>query len=631
MPWPCSPGLTPNSDRPQTPSRTSASATPTISPSSSATQAPSGSVAAGGATRVSRRGACALALGVVGGQELGRDQRAPAQPGRPSAAAGTSSGVIRRAIGEDGGHGGAVNHAGRPARRRGAASATLLRRSWPSRSRSSRTAARRSVDRSTRSARPRSTRARSATARAARTASARVCGTYCGRAGPRARRRAPRPQPRLVPGQAAAGVSLRRDPASRPRLASRHRGRRQRRRPRAGGGRRRRRHRRRPGRPLAALRPRRGSSVRSTRRPASSRSSTRPSRSPRSPTPSPPRGRPQDASIVLAAQAVAEGRADALVSGGSTGAALAAGLLNIRRAHGIYRPALAIPLPVPGGRPPVTLLDVGANAEVRPEHLVQFAFMGAALAQDRARPRAPARRAAVATAPRRSRARRWSRRPTGSWRSAPAPSPLVDFVGNTEGNVVMDGVADVVVADGFTGNVALKLIEGVSSATLRSIREAATGVVARQARRAAAALRPAARCAPRSTRRPRAAPTCSACASSASSRTAASRAPASRQAILLAARGVRNDVVGQTHAALEEAGALKAPAAARVRAGALPFSERHDPRRRLHPDPQPPRRRARRRRGADRRRRRASRRTWTPTRSTCTRWCRSSRTPTGSR
>src|SRR3954466_15334832 len=72
-----------------------------------------------------------------------------------------------------------------------------------------------------------------------------------------------------------------------------------------------------------------------------------------------------DASIVLAAKAVADGRADALVSGGSTGAALGAGLLNVKRSHGIYRPALALPTPAPGGRPPVTLLDVGANTEVR--------------------------------------------------------------------------------------------------------------------------------------------------------------------------------------------------------------------------------------------------------------------------
>ena len=86
-----------------------------------------------------------------------------------------------------------------------------------------------------------------------------------------------------------------------------------------------------------------------------------------------------DASIVLATRAVADGEADAFVSGGSTGPALAAGLFNIKRASGIHRPALAIPVPVPGD--PVTIVDVGANVEVRPEHLVQFGFMGAALAQ----------------------------------------------------------------------------------------------------------------------------------------------------------------------------------------------------------------------------------------------------------
>ncbi len=98
-----------------------------------------------------------------------------------------------------------------------------------------------------------------------------------------------------------------------------------------------------------------------------------------------------EASIVQAARAVAEGRAQALVCAGGTGAALAAGLFNVKRARGIYRPALAIPLPIPGsplarqparpGGHSVILLDVGANAEARREHLVQFAFMGAALAR----------------------------------------------------------------------------------------------------------------------------------------------------------------------------------------------------------------------------------------------------------
>src|SRR3954451_16883658 len=90
------------------------------------------------------------------------------------------------------------------------------------------------------------------------------------------------------------------------------------------------------------------------------------------------RGNP-DASIVQAARAVAAGEADALVSAGSTGAALAAGLFEIKRARGISPPPLALPVPAPGK--PVTLVDVGANTEVRPEHLVQFAFMGAALAR----------------------------------------------------------------------------------------------------------------------------------------------------------------------------------------------------------------------------------------------------------
>src|SRR5438270_4039475 len=87
-----------------------------------------------------------------------------------------------------------------------------------------------------------------------------------------------------------------------------------------------------------------------------------------------------EASIVQAARTVAEDRAQALVSGGSTGSALAAGLFNLRRDRGIYRPALALPIPVPGARP-VLLLDVGANVSCRPEHLVQFAYMGSGFAQ----------------------------------------------------------------------------------------------------------------------------------------------------------------------------------------------------------------------------------------------------------
>jgi glycerol-3-phosphate acyltransferase PlsX len=177
------------------------------------------------------------------------------------------------------------------------------------------------------------------------------------------------------------------------------------------------------------------------------------------------------ASIVQAARAVAGGRAQALVCAGGTGAALAAGLFNIKRTRGIYRPALALPLPVPGS--PVTLLDVGANVVVRREHIVQFAFMGAALSSTVLgieRPRVGL---------------------LSNGEEADRGSPLVleagdelaqrvgagvdafEFVGNVEGGDVTGGAADVVVTDGFTGNVALKLMEGVSQAILGAVRDAA--------------------------------------------------------------------------------------------------------------------------------------------------------------
>jgi glycerol-3-phosphate acyltransferase PlsX len=183
------------------------------------------------------------------------------------------------------------------------------------------------------------------------------------------------------------------------------------------------------------------------------------------------RGTPE-ASIVQAARAVAQGRAQALVCNGSTGAALVAGQLAIRRAAGVHRPALALTLPVPGR--PVTLLDVGANADVRPEVLVQFAFMGAAYASAMlgvARPR-------VGLLSNGSEAERGSQlvlETHARLAAQCAGSDALVFVGNVEGSGLTQGVADVVVTDGFTGNVALKLVEGVSQATLGAIRDVALG------------------------------------------------------------------------------------------------------------------------------------------------------------
>ncbi|MGI8713634.1 MAG: phosphate acyltransferase PlsX [Solirubrobacteraceae bacterium] len=176
-----------------------------------------------------------------------------------------------------------------------------------------------------------------------------------------------------------------------------------------------------------------------------------------------------DASIVQAAKAVAQGRAQALVSGGSTGSALAAGLFNLRRDRGIYRPALALPVPVPGATP-VLLLDVGANVTCRPEHLVQFAHMGSAFAQavlGRERPR-------VALLSNGEEASKGTPElVTVHQQLAGEAGTGLNFVGNIEGTQVFEGAADVIVMDGFTGNITLKLIEGVSARTLRAIRDAA--------------------------------------------------------------------------------------------------------------------------------------------------------------
>ncbi len=182
------------------------------------------------------------------------------------------------------------------------------------------------------------------------------------------------------------------------------------------------------------------------------------------------RANPQ-ASIVLAARAVAEGRAQALVCAGGTGAAVAAGTFNIKRDRGIYRPALAIPLPVP--RHPVTLLDVGANTEARREHLVQFAFMGAALSRIVLGVQRP-RVGLLSNGEEQARGGALLLDTGAELRQRAARGiEAFEFVGNVEGGDLVSGRADVVVTDGLTGNIALKLMEGVSQTILAAIREAA--------------------------------------------------------------------------------------------------------------------------------------------------------------
>ena len=256
-----------------------------------------------------------------------------------------------------------------------------------------------------------------------------------------------------------------------------------------------------------------------------------------------------EASIVRAARAVADGEADAFVSAGSTGAALAAGLFQVKRARGIYRPALALPVPVPGA--PVTLVDVGANVEVRPEHLVQFAYMGAALAttvlgidNPRVGLLANGEEATKGTPV------------VQEAHAALAERAGLNWVGNVED--VTAGQADVVVTDGFTGNIVLKTMEGVSQALLRAIRAAAMS--SPRAKAGGLLLKPAL-----GGLRDEIDPEASGGAYLLGLRRLGV-VPHGRfsrtgfaNAITLAARGASEDVVGRTHAALEAAGALRRP------------------------------------------------------------------------
>ena len=179
------------------------------------------------------------------------------------------------------------------------------------------------------------------------------------------------------------------------------------------------------------------------------------------------RATPQ-ASVAQAAKAVASGEAQAFVSGGSTGSALAAGVLHIRRQRGIHRPALALLVPIPGA--PVLFLDVGASTEVRSERLVQHAHMGSAWAQtilgiDKPR---------IALLSNGEEPTRGTPEVVAA-HAVLAATETLDFRGNIEGVGLAAGVADVVVTDGFTGNVALKMMEGVSTALIDAIKNAATG------------------------------------------------------------------------------------------------------------------------------------------------------------
>jgi glycerol-3-phosphate acyltransferase PlsX len=173
-----------------------------------------------------------------------------------------------------------------------------------------------------------------------------------------------------------------------------------------------------------------------------------------------------DSSLVRAVKAVADGEAAAVVSPGNTGAILAAGLVLLRRVPGVRRPAIAVPVPARKG--PCVLIDAGANADCRAEHLLQFAAMGAVFAEEIlgvARPQV--RLLSIGEEDEKG-----NQLTLGAHQLLSASD--LDFRGNAEGRDVLEGAADVLVTDGFTGNVALKAVEGTIRTLLDSLREEIT-------------------------------------------------------------------------------------------------------------------------------------------------------------
>ena len=193
--------------------------------------------------------------------------------------------------------------------------------------------------------------------------------------------------------------------------------------------------------------------------------------------------RKKDSSLVRAAEAVRDGKASAMVSAGNTGATMGSALLRMGRIKGVSRPAIATPIPVPGASPTV-LLDAGANAECQAAWLVQFAQMGTVFARERfgvAEPRV----GLLSIGEEATKGTSLEKETHQLLQVADG----VNFVGNVEGRDIMTPDIDVVVTDGFTGNVVLKTLEG----GMKTLVNALFGVFASsdEAKAAAEVLMPA--------------------------------------------------------------------------------------------------------------------------------------------
>lgn len=173
--------------------------------------------------------------------------------------------------------------------------------------------------------------------------------------------------------------------------------------------------------------------------------------------------RKKNSSMVLAAKLVADKEADACISAGNTGALMATGLFVVGRIEGIERPALAPTLPTIGGEG-FLLLDVGANVDAKPEHLFQNAIMGSIYAENVRGVKNP-RVGLLNIGTEEKKGNELSKLAFELLKDAP-----VNFIGNVEARDLLDGVADVVVTDGFTGNMVLKTIEGTALSVFKMLK-----------------------------------------------------------------------------------------------------------------------------------------------------------------
>lgn len=174
--------------------------------------------------------------------------------------------------------------------------------------------------------------------------------------------------------------------------------------------------------------------------------------------------RKQDSSIAVVTRMMKEGEIDAIVSAGNTGAVVTASMLSLGRIPGVQRPAIAVLVPTPAGH--TILMDVGANSDCKPIHLYQFAVMG--MVYDREIYGVSSPRIGLLNIGEED--SKGSEAAVQAYKLLSDARPAMNFIGNVEGRDILKGTADVVVCDGFTGNVILKFAESVIGMVMQSVR-----------------------------------------------------------------------------------------------------------------------------------------------------------------